>query len=247
MTRVAVLGAKGRMGSESVRALGAAEGIEVVAGIDAGDPLEGITGSGAEIALDFTQPGLALDHVRWCIEHGVHVVVGTSGFDDAKIDEVRSLLGDAPSVGVLIVPNFSIGAVLMMRFAAAASPFFESVEVVEMHHPDKVDAPSGTATRTAEMIADARERAGSGSLPDATTTDPLGARGARVSGIPVHSVRARGFTASQEVFLGAPGEILSIRHASIDRASFMPGVVAAVRAVAGRPGITVGLDAILTL
>ena len=247
MTRVAVLGAKGRMGSESVRALNDAEGIEVVAQIDVDDSLELISESGAEVALDFTQPAVALDNVTWCVEHGVNVVVGTSGFDDAKIDRVRTLLGDPPSTGVLIVPNFSIGAVLMMRFAATAAPYFESIEVIELHHPNKVDAPSGTATRTAEMIAAARAEAGSAPLPDATTTDPEGARGAKVAGIPVHAVRARGFTASQEVLFGGEGETFSIRHDSIDRASFMPGVVAAVRAVSGRPGVTVGLDAVLGL
>lgn len=246
MTRVAVLGAKGRMGSESVRALRAA-GLEVVVEIDVDDALDGITEASAEVALDFTQPAVALDNVRWCVEHGVNVVVGTSGFDDAKIAEVRTLLGDSPSTGVLVVPNFSVGAVLMMKFVATAAPFFESVEIIEMHHPDKVDAPSGTATRTAEIVASAREAAGSAPLPDATTTDPDGARGARVAGIPVHAVRARGFTASQEVLLGGPGEMLSIRHDSTTRESFMPGVVAAVRAVSGLAGVTVGLDAVLGL
>ena len=247
MTRVAVLGAKGRMGSESVRALNDADGIEVVAQVDVDDPLDLLIESGAEVALDFTQPAAALDNVTWCVEHGVNVVVGTSGFDDAKIDRVRELLGDAPTVGVLIVPNFSIGAVLMMRFAATAAPYFESIEVIELHHPNKIDAPSGTATRTAEMIAAARAEAGSPPLPDATTTDPDGARGAKVAGIPVHAVRARGFTASQEVLFGGAGETFSIRHDSIDRASFMPGVVAAVRAVSDRPGVTVGLDTVLGL
>lgn len=247
MTRVAVLGAKGRMGSESVRALTAADGIEVVAQIDVGDSLDLVTSSGAEVALDFTQPGVALANVTWCIEHGVHVVVGTSGFDDDRIAQVSALLGETPSTGVLVVPNFSIGAVLMMRFAAVAAPFFESVEVIEMHHPAKIDAPSGTATRTAELIAAARESAGSAALPDATTTDPDGARGAKVAGVPVHAVRARGFVASQEVLFGAEGEAFTIRHDSHDRTSFMPGVVAAVRAVADRPGITVGLDAVLGL
>jgi len=235
------------MGSESVRALNDADGIEVVAQVDVDDPLDLLVESGAEVALDFTQPAAALDNVTWCVEHGVNVVVGTSGFDDAKIDRVRELLGDAPTVGVLIVPNFSIGAVLMMRFAATAAPYFESIEVIELHHPNKIDAPSGTATRTAEMIAAARAEAGSPPLPDATTTDPDGARGAKVAGIPVHAVRARGFTASQEVLFGGAGETFSIRHDSIDRASFMPGVVAAVRAVSDRPGVTVGLDTVLGL
>ena len=247
MTRVAVLGAKGRMGSESVRAINAAEGLEVVAEIDKDDSLDLITSSGAEVALDFTQPGVALDNVTWCIEHGIHVVVGTSGFGDERIAAVRTLLGDAPSTGVLIVPNFSIGAILMMRFAETAAPFFESIEVVEMHHPNKIDAPSGTAVRTAELMAAARRTAGSAPLPDATTTDPDGARGATVQGIPVHALRARGFVASQEIVFGAGGELFTIRHDSNDRISFMPGVVAAVGAVADRPGVTVGLDAVLGL
>lgn len=247
MTRVAVLGAKGRMGSESVRAINAADGLEVVAEIDFGDSLDVITSSGAEAVLDFTQPGVALDNVMWCIDHGVDVVVGTSGFDDDRIATVRAKLGAAPTSSVLIVPNFSIGAILMMKFAAAAAPFFESVEVIEMHHPNKVDAPSGTAVRTAELIAAAREAAGSAPLPDATTTDPDGSRGAKISGVPVHAVRARGFVASQEVMYGGEGESFSIRHDSHDRTSFMPGVVAAVRGVSGRPGVTVGLDEILGL
>lgn len=245
MTRVAVLGAQGRMGTESVRALSAADGIEVVAEIDVDDSLDLITSSRAEVALDFTSPDVALGNVRWCVEHGVHVVVGTSGFDDARIDSVRELLGGKPASAVLIVPNFSIGAVLMMKFAAAAGPFFESVEVIEMHHPDKIDAPSGTATRTAELIAAARTAAGTDPVPDATTTDPEGARGAKVAGIPVHAIRARGFVASQEVLFGGAGETLSIRHDSTNRESFMPGVVAAVRAVSTKPGVTVGLDAVL--
>ena len=247
MTRVAVLGAKGRMGSMSVQAIGDTDDLEVVAQVDIDDDLAAITDAGAEVALDFTQPDVALDHVRWCVENGVHVVVGTSGFDDTRIAEVRGLLGEQPQVGVLIVPNFSIGAVLMMRFAATAAPFFESVEVVEMHHPDKVDAPSGTATRTAEVIAAARRDASSPPLPDATSTDPDGARGALVEGVPVHAIRARGFVASQEVVMGGVGETFSMRHDSHDRVSFMPGVLAAVRAVADRPGLTVGLDTVLGL
>ena len=247
MTRVAVLGAQGRMGSTSVRAIDDTDDLEVVAEVDIDDDLGAITDADAEVALDFTQPDVALDHVRWCVENGVHVVVGTSGFDDARIAEVRELLGEEPDVGVLVVPNFSVGAVLMMRFAATAAPFFESVEVVEMHHPDKVDAPSGTATRTAEVIAAARREAGSALLPDATSTDPDGARGARVDGVPVHAIRARGFVASQEVVMGGVGETFSMRHDSHDRVSFMPGVLSALRAVADRPGLTVGLDTVLGL
>lgn len=247
MTRVAVFGAQGRMGGTSVRAIDAADDLEVVAQVDIDDELTAISDAGAEVALDFTQPDVALEHVRWCVENGVHVVVGTSGFDDSRVAAVRDLLGQDPQVGVLIVPNFSIGAVLMMRFAGAAAPFFDSVEVIEMHHPDKVDAPSGTATRTAEVVAAARQEAGSPPLPDATTSDPDGARGARVAGVPVHSVRARGFVASQEVVMGGVGETFSIRHDSHDRESFMPGVLAALRAVSSRPGLTVGLEDVLGL
>ncbi|MFT4298693.1 MAG: 4-hydroxy-tetrahydrodipicolinate reductase [Aeromicrobium sp.] len=247
MTHVAVIGANGRMGSTSVQAIEASGDLEVVAKIDVGDDLSAITEAGAHAALVFSTPDVALDHVRWCVEHGVHTVVGTSGFGDDRIASLRALSDEHPGVGVLIVPNFSIGAVLMMRFAALAAPFFESVEVIEMHHPDKIDAPSGTATRTAELIAAAREQAGSAPLPDATTTDPDGARGARVAGIPVHALRARGFIASQEVVLGDPGEIFSIRHDSSSRESFMPGVLAALRWVSEHPGVTVGLDAALGL
>ncbi len=247
MTRVAVLGAKGRMGSTSATAIEAAEGLELAIGIDVGDDLESIAQAGAEVALVFTTPDVAFDHARWCLEHGVHVVIGTSGFGDDKVEQLRAVATDHADVGVVVVPNFSIGAVLMMRFAATAAPFFESVEVIEMHHPDKVDAPSGTAVRTAEVIAAARRSAGSAPLPDATTTDPEGARGAKVDGIPVHAVRARGFIASQEVVLGDPGEIFSLRHDSSTRESFMPGVVAALRWIPEHPGVTVGLDPVLGL
>lgn len=204
MTRVAVIGANGRMGSTSVAAIDASEDLQVVSQLDVGDDLAAITEEAAHVALVFSTPDVALDHVRWCVEHGVHVVVGTSGFGDDKITEVERISAAHPGIGVLVVPNFSIGAVLLMKFAADAAPFFESVEVIEMHHPDKIDAPSGTATRTAELIGQAREAAGSPPLPDATTTDPGGARGASVAGVPVHAVRARGFVASQEVILGAP-------------------------------------------
>ncbi|MDO9377563.1 MAG: 4-hydroxy-tetrahydrodipicolinate reductase [Nocardioidaceae bacterium] len=247
MVKVAVLGARGRMGAESCAAIDAADGLELVARIDLGDDLDDAAAAGAQVALDFTRPDAVMDHLRWCVEHGVHAVVGTSGFTDAKVDEVRAMLGDDPRVGVLVVPNFSIGAVLMMRFAQVAAPFFESVEVIELHHPDKVDAPSGTAVRTAELIAAARRDAGSAPVPDATTQDELGARGADVSGIRVHAVRARGIVASQEVLLGDQGETLSLRHDSIHRESFMPGVVAGLRGVSDLRGVTVGLDTVLGL
>lgn len=245
MTRVAVLGAKGRMGSTSVTAIEATDDLDVVAQVDLGDGLAALVDAGTEVALDFTQPDAALDNVRWCIENGVHVVVGTSGFDAAKLRQVSELLGGSPGVGVLVVPNFSIGAVLLMRFAAEAAPYFESVEIVEMHHPNKLDAPSGTAVRTAELIAAARQSAGSGPIPDATTTDPDGARGAKVAGVPVHAIRARGYVASQEVVFGGVGETVTLRHDSHDRESFMPGVLTALRGVAARPGLTVGLEPLL--
>ncbi|HET7432991.1 MAG TPA: 4-hydroxy-tetrahydrodipicolinate reductase, partial [Nocardioides sp.] len=175
---------------------------------------------------------------------GLHCVVGTSGFDEDKLAQLREWLTAAPKAGVLIAPNFGIAAVLMMRFAAMAAPHFDSVEIVELHHPNKVDAPSGTARRTAELIAQAR---GGKPSPDATTESLDGARGADVSGVHVHAVRLAGLVAHQEVLLGGPGETLTIRHDSTDRASFTPGVLAAVRAVGGRPGLTVGLEHVLEL
>ena len=247
MIRVAVLGARGRMGSAACAAVDAADDLELVAQVDLDDEIEALQQADAQVAVDFTRPDAVLDNLGWCVRHGVHVVAGTSGFTEERLAQVRALTEEAPDVGVLVVPNFSIGAVLAMRFAAQAAPFFESVEVVEMHHPDKVDAPSGTARRTAEVIARARADAGLGPVPDATTDDPDGARGARVDGIAVHALRVRGLTATQEVLLGGPGETLLLRHDSHDRVSFMPGVLAAVRAVVDLPGLTVGLDAVLGL
>jgi 4-hydroxy-tetrahydrodipicolinate reductase len=245
--RVGVLGALGRMGSEACRAIEAADGLELVAQVDIDDTLHQITSTDADVVVDFTRPDVVMDNLRWCVEHGVDAVVGTSGFDDDRLDQVRGWLAAAPTVGVLVVPNFSIGAVLMMRFAAQAARFFESAEITELHHPDKADAPSGTALRTAGMIAAARAESGRSPMPDATSSEVTGARGADVEGVRVHSVRLRGLVAHQEVLLGGVGETLSIRHDSLDRASFMPGVVAAVRAVGGRPGLTVGLDDVLDL
>jgi 4-hydroxy-tetrahydrodipicolinate reductase len=235
------------MGTAACAAVEGADGLELVARVDLGDDLAALAEAGAEVAVDFTRPDAVLDNLEWCVRNGIHAVVGTSGFTDERLAHVRRLLDDSPGVGVLVVPNFSIGAVLAMRFARQAAPFFESVEVVEMHHPDKVDAPSGTARRTAELVARARAEAGLGPVPDATTDDPEGARGADIQGVAVHALRVRGVTASQEVVLGAPGETLSVRHDSHDRQSFMPGVLSAVRAVADRPGLTVGLDAVLGL
>lgn len=245
--RVGVLGARGRMGSSVCRAIEAADGLDLVARVDIDDALDQITSAGADTVVDFTRPDVVMDNLRWCVEHGVDAVVGTSGFDDNRLAQVRGWLEADPTVGVLVVPNFSIGAVLMMRFAAQAARFFESAEITELHHPDKADAPSGTALRTAGLIAAARADSGRPPMPDATTSEVTGARGADVEGVRVHSVRLRGLVAHQEVLLGGVGETLSIRHDSLDRASFMPGVVAAVRAVGGRPGLTVGLDDVLGL
>lgn len=245
--RVGVLGAAGRMGGDASRAVEAADDLDLVAGLGSGDPLEALVDQRVEVAVDLTRPDAVMDNLRFCVEHGIHAVVGTSGFDDERLDSVRRWLRDAPSVGVVVAPNFAVGAVLMMRFAAQAARFFESVEIVEMHHPDKADAPSGTARRTAQMIAAARREAGIGPMPDATTAALDGARGVSVDGVPVHSVRARGLLAHQEVLLGTTGETLTLRHDSFDRASFMPGVLLAVRGVASRPGLTVGLEHLLEL
>ena len=246
-TKVGVLGARGKVGAEVCKAVQAAPDTELVAAVDAGDDVEELTRSGAEVVVDFTHPDVVMDNLRFCIEHGIHAVVGTTGFDQARLDQLESWLGDAPEVGVLIAPNFSIGAILMMRFAAQAAPFFESVEVVELHHPDKADAPSGTARRTAEMIAAARREAGSAPMPDATSTGLEGARGADVDGVRVHGLRVRGLVAHQEVILGTAGETLTIRHDSLDRVSFTPGVLTGVRSIAARPGLTVGLEHFLDI
>ena len=245
--RVGVLGGRGKVGAEVCRAVEAAPDTELAASVDAGDDVEELLRAGAEVVVDFTHPDVVMDNLRFCIEHGIHAVVGTTGFDRGRLDQLEAWLADAPGVGVLIAPNFSIGAILMMRFAAQAAPFFESVEVVELHHPDKADAPSGTARRTAELIAEARRAAGSAPMPDATSTGLEGARGADVDGVRVHGLRVRGLVAHQEVILGAAGETLTIRHDSLDRVSFTPGVLVGVRAISDHPGLTVGLDAFLPL
>jgi 4-hydroxy-tetrahydrodipicolinate reductase len=243
--KVGVLGAHGRVGSEVCRAVDDADDLELVAAVGSGDDPESL--APADVVVDFTRPDVVMDNLRWCVGRGLHCVVGTTGFDEVRLAEVRRALADAPGVGVLVAANFSVGAVLMMRFAETAARFYESVEIVELHHPDKVDAPSGTARRTAELVAAARDRAGLGPVPDATSTALEGARGAVVDGVRVHSVRARGLVAHQEVLLGGPGETLTIRHDSTDRASFTPGVLLAVRAIGDRPGLTVGIDELLDL
>ena len=243
--RVAVVGAAGRMGGEVCRAVEAAADLELVGRFDAGDELGDL--GGAEVAVDFTVPDATVANVLHCVERGVHAVVGTTGWTDERLGQVRDALGSAPGVGVLVAPNFAIGAVLTMKFAAEAARFYESVEIVELHHPDKVDAPSGTAVRTAQLVAQARRDAGVAAAPDATTSALDGARGADVDGVPVHAVRLRGLVAHEEVLLGAVGETLTLRHDSFDRVSFMPGVLLGVRRVGEHPGLTVGLEHVLGL
>jgi 4-hydroxy-tetrahydrodipicolinate reductase len=242
---VAVIGAAGRMGSTVCQAVEAADDLELVGRFDLGDELGEL--AGADVAVEFSTPAATLANVLHCIRRGVHAVVGTTGWSEDKLDRVRWALDTSPGTGVLIAPNFSLGAVLMMRFAAQAARFYESAEVVELHHPDKADAPSGTAMRTARLIAEHRKDGGLPPIPDATTTALEGARGAEVDGIRVHAVRLRGLVAHQEVLLGGPGEQLTIRHDSFDRISFMPGVLLGVRRVAGLPGLTVGLEQLLEL
>ena len=245
--KVGVLGARGKVGAEVCRGVQASDDLELVAEVDVEDELDDLVRAGAEAVVDFTHPDVVMDNLRFCVEHGIHAVVGTTGFDEDRFETVRGWLGQAPSTGILIAPNFSIGALLMMRFAATAAPYFESVEVVELHHPDKADAPSGTARRTAQLIAAARREAGRTPAPDATTSGLEGARGASVDDVRVHALRVRGLVAHQEVVLGGVGETLTIRHDSMDRASFVPGVLTALRAIAGRPGLTVGLEPVLDL
>jgi 4-hydroxy-tetrahydrodipicolinate reductase len=247
MIKVGVLGALGRVGQEVCRAVDDADDLELVARVDRDDPIERLADAGSEVVVDFTHPDVVMDNLSYCIRNGLHAVVGTTGFDDHRLDVLRSELEVAPRCGVLIAPNFSVGAVLMMRFATEAARFFESVEVVELHHPGKADAPSGTARRTAELIAAARAEAGKDAMPDATSQEIDGARGAKVHGIPVHAVRLRGLVAHQEVLFGAAGETLTIRHDSLDRVSFMPGVLTAVRRIGRHPGLTVGLEPFLGL
>jgi 4-hydroxy-tetrahydrodipicolinate reductase len=246
MIKVGVLGARGRMGTAVCQAVAAADDLEVAAEVDDGDPREPL--AGCAVAVDFTHPGVVRGNLRWCIEAGLDTVVGTSGFDEARLAEVRDWLAGAPSARVLIVPNFSVGAVLMMRFAAQAARFFESAEIIELHHAGKLDAPSGTASRTASLVGAARAAAGRGPSPDATATALDGARGSVVDGVHVHSVRLSGLVAHQEVLFGGNGETLTIRHDSLDRASFMPGVLLAVRGIGSLPpGLTVGLEPLLGL
>jgi 4-hydroxy-tetrahydrodipicolinate reductase len=244
---VAVIGASGRMGATVARAVEGAADLSLAAAVDVGWDPEALRASGARVAVDFTVPSAAEANVHALIDLGIHAVVGTTGWTDEALGRVRDHLAERPGVGVLIAPNFAIGAVLAMAFAAKAARYFESAEVIELHHPDKVDAPSGTAQHTAEAIAQARRAAGCPPMPDATKTALPGARGATVDGVHVHAVRLRGLLAHEEILLGNPGEQLTLRHDSFDRASFMPGVLLGVRQVAAHPGLTVGLDGYLDL
>ncbi|MGY1755268.1 4-hydroxy-tetrahydrodipicolinate reductase [Blastococcus sp. SYSU D01042] len=244
---VGVLGARGRMGTEVVKAVNDAEDLELVAMVDEGDWLFGLADAGTQVVVDFTRPDVVMDNIRFCIDNNIHCVVGTTGFDQSRLATVAEWLAPKPEVGVIIAPNFGIGALLLMKFAQEAARFFPSVEVVELHHPNKVDAPSGTAVRTARLIAEARREAGLPPSPDATTEGLPGARGADVEGVAVHAVRLTGLVAHQEVLMGAAGETLTLRHDSYDRASFMPGVLLAVREIGRRPGLTVGIEHLLGL
>ncbi|WP_367045303.1 4-hydroxy-tetrahydrodipicolinate reductase [Streptomyces sp. Je 1-332] len=245
--RVAVIGAKGRIGSEAVRAVEAADDLELVAALGRGDSLDTLVETGAQVVVELTNPDSVMGNLDFCVRHGIHAVVGTTGWTDDRVAQLEASLAASPKTGVLIAPNFSIGAVLTMKFAQIAAPYFESVEVVELHHPNKADAPSGTATRTAQLIAEARRAAGSAPQPDATTTALDGARGADVDGVPVHSVRLRGLLAHQEVLLGGEGETLTVRHDSLHHSSFMPGILLGVRRVVSTPGLTFGLEHFLDL
>ena len=243
--RVGVLGAKGKVGATMVQAVEAADDLTFTAGVDAGDALATLIDTRTDVVIDFTHPDVVMDNLKFLIDNGIHAVVGTTGFTDERLSQVKAWLADKPDVAVLIAPNFAIGAVLSMRFAQQAARFFESVEVIELHHPHKADAPSGTAARTARLIAEARKDLPPN--PDATSTGLEGARGADVDGIPVHSVRLAGLIAHQEVLFGTEGETLTIRHDSLDRTSFVPGVLLAVRRVHEHPGLTVGIEPLLDL
>jgi 4-hydroxy-tetrahydrodipicolinate reductase len=243
--RVGVLGAKGKVGATMVQAVEAADDLTFTEGVDAGDALSLLVDGQTDVVIDFTHPDVVMDNLKFLIGNGIHAVVGTTGFTDERLSQVKAWLAEKPDVAVLIAPNFAIGAVLSMHFARQAAPYFESVEVIELHHPHKADAPSGTAARTARLIAEARKDLPPN--PDATSTGLEGARGADVDGIPVHSIRLTGLVAHQEVLFGTQGETLTIRHDSLDRTSFVPGVLLAVRRVAERPGLTVGIEPLLDL
>ncbi|GAA4849040.1 4-hydroxy-tetrahydrodipicolinate reductase [Kitasatospora terrestris] len=245
--RVAVIGAKGRIGAEAVKAVEAAPDLELVASLGRDSELTELTDARVDVAVELTHPDSVMANLDYCLSNGIHVVTGTTGWTEERLATVRGLLDAAPSLGLLIAPNFSIGAVLGMQFAQKAAKYFESVEVVELHHDRKADAPSGTATRTAQLIAAAREAAGRAPQQDPTTHELPGARGADVDGIPVHAVRLRGLLAHQEVLFGDTGETLTIRHDSLHHSCFMPGILLGVRKIVDQPGLTFGLEHFLDL
>ena len=240
--KVAVLGAKGKMGRECVAAISAASDLQLVAQIDLGDDISQIKSAGAQVIVDFTNPDSVMKNLEFAITNGISAVIGTTGFNDEKINKVKQLLSANPKVGVLIAPNFGIGAILMMQFAKQAAAHFDSAEIMEFHHASKADAPSGTAARTAELISKERKAKNKKAMPDATKTALPGARGAKVGDVQIHSIRSDGYVAHQEVVFGSSGETLTIRHDSIDRAGYMPGVLLGIREVTKNPGLTVGLE-----
>ncbi|MFE1322762.1 4-hydroxy-tetrahydrodipicolinate reductase [Kitasatospora phosalacinea] len=245
--RVAVIGARGRIGSEAVKAVGAAEDMELVAALGRGSDLTELTEARVDVAVELTHPDSVMGNLDYCLTHGIHVVTGTTGWTEERLETVRGLLAKAPALGLLIAPNFSIGAILGMKFSQLAARYFESVEVIELHHDNKADAPSGTATRTAQLIAAARTEAGLPPQHDPTTHGLPGARGADVDGVPVHAVRLRGLLAHQQVMFGDTGETLTIRHDSMHHSSFMPGILLGARKIADHPGLTFGLEHFLDL
>ncbi len=245
--RVGVLGSRGKVGQAIVEGVRVASDLEFTVGVDQGDSLSDFVDSQTRVVVDFTHPDVVMDNLKFLVENGIHAVVGTTGFTQERLDQVRGWLAEHPESAVLIAPNFAIGAILSMHFAQQAARFFDSAEVVELHHPYKADAPSGTAGRTAQLIAAARAEAGCAPMPDATSTGLEGARGADVDGVRVHSVRLAGLVAHQEVLFGTQGETLTIRHDSLDRTSFVPGVLLGIREIGAHPGLTVGLDAFMAL
>ncbi|GED98196.1 4-hydroxy-tetrahydrodipicolinate reductase [Gordonia crocea] len=245
--RVGVLGSRGKVGQAIVAGVEAAPDTDFTVGVDKDDSLSAFVDSDTAVVVDFTHPDVVMGNLEFLVANGIHAVVGTTGFTAERIAQVREWVAAKPGVGVLIAPNFAIGAILSMHFAQQAARFFTSAEVIELHHPAKADAPSGTAGRTAELIAAARAEAGLAPMPDATSTGLDGARGALVGDVHVHSVRLAGLVAHQEVLFGTQGETLTIRHDSMDRTSFVPGVLLGVREIGGHPGLTVGLDQFMNL
>lgn len=238
--RVALLGSRGRMGVAVSEAISRSADLELTAAIDIDDTIESI-GNSIDVIVDFTTPDAVMKHISYAIQSKTHIVVGTSGFTSEKISRIADEIGEEPEVGVLIVPNFSLGAILLAKLAKRAAPYFESVEIIEMHHEKKIDAPSQTARYTADEIASNRD----GKVNPDATKGSTEARGTQVAGIPIHSIRLPGLFAHEEVIFGNPGEILTLRHDSTDRAAYMPGVLSAIRELPKHPGLHVGLDSIL--